>query len=490
MPHIKAIRRYITAGLSSAPVKIADKYPSMLSSWKKYQSEKPTENEIKQWQMPYKDSDTYGCCLFCGAISGYLEVLDIDNHLGNAEEIFNQFTSIDEVSNIVGNLPIETTKSGGYHIFYRCEKVDGNLKLAIQQKKTVIETRGEGGLIVCAPTKGYELQQLSLTEIPFITPEQKEILFEYARTFSDIEDVKPIIEQKEVHHKEYDGVRPGDWYNENGIEDSKALLRENGWTQLTTGARKLWRRPGKNKGVSATFGFVAPSIFYPFSANSAPFEERKCYSPFYIYALLKHNNDYSEAGRDIMQRYGLKPTTPARQSRDTSATQPRQSSDTTATPPRQSSDIPATPEKSESSTDFIITKTQTTKTDDRNFWFFSGKDGTKFNIDYLLLKVFLEKNGFYRYEINKDKYLFLQIMDNIAESVSFETIRDLILNHLERIGESEIYNRFCDSSKFNKNTISTVSSVEIKWLKDSKEECFFVLQKWIHTYNGKRNNIE
>ena len=48
-------------------------------------------------------------------------------------------------------------------------------------------------------------------------------------------------------------------------------------------------------------------MFYPFSTNCAPFEARKGYSPFQVYALLEHNADYSKAAADLArQGYGEK----------------------------------------------------------------------------------------------------------------------------------------------------------------------------------------
>ena len=60
------------------------------------------------------------------------------------------------------------TKSGGYHVYYRCEQIEGNMKLANRpatpeeikatphlKEVVLIETRGEGGYVIAPPTDGY-----------------------------------------------------------------------------------------------------------------------------------------------------------------------------------------------------------------------------------------------------------------------------------------------------------------------------------------------
>jgi len=44
-------------------------------------------------------------------------------------------------------------------------------------------------------------------------------------------------------------------------------------------------------------------IFYVFTANGHPFENRKCYTPFQILAILKFNGDFSECAKGLAERY-------------------------------------------------------------------------------------------------------------------------------------------------------------------------------------------
>src|SRR3990172_7021005 len=65
----------------------------------------------------------------CGAVSGNLEVLDIDDTdlVGTLRETIKALGLIP----LIKRLPIVKTPSGGLHIYYRCaEKVEGGKKLA------------------------------------------------------------------------------------------------------------------------------------------------------------------------------------------------------------------------------------------------------------------------------------------------------------------------------------------------------------------------
>ncbi len=92
------------------------------------------------------------------------------------------------------------------------------------------------------------------------------------------------------------GSRPGDDYNERG--EIAPVLESHGWQQIgDSGGNHLWRRPGKTTGNhSATFD---GRTFYVFSSGAQPFEANQGYSPFAVYALLKHGGDYTAASASL-----------------------------------------------------------------------------------------------------------------------------------------------------------------------------------------------
>ena len=86
--------------------------------------------------------------------------------------------------------------------------------------------------------------------------------------------------------------RPGGDFNERG--DVRELLARHGWTCVRGGENEYWRRPGKERGWSAS---LKDGVLYVFSSNAAPFEPQRASSPFSVYALLEHGGDYEQGVR-------------------------------------------------------------------------------------------------------------------------------------------------------------------------------------------------
>ena len=145
---------YLRAGLSVLPANRAQKRPC-LPRWSEFQKRLPTEPEVGHWFANKHDA----ICVVCGEVSGNLEVIDFDNH----GELFPKWKEAIP-GDLLAKLVIEQTPSGGYHVAYRCkEPISGNMKLAQGERDskmvTLAETRGKGGLVLCAPTEGYELRR-------------------------------------------------------------------------------------------------------------------------------------------------------------------------------------------------------------------------------------------------------------------------------------------------------------------------------------------
>ncbi|MDB4380675.1 bifunctional DNA primase/polymerase [Mariniblastus sp.] len=173
-------------------------------SWKEYQNRLPTFEEIDSWF-----SKPAGVGMVCGAVSGGLEVLDFDEE---PDETFAAFQKL--VDHILIKLPIVETPSGGYHVYYRCDEVAKNIRLAMPKplgdpsddnSRPLIETRGEGGLIMSVlndefvhKTGGLYIQVAGpvLPEIPVITPEERAELWTAARSLDRAGLVEAEIEKR------------------------------------------------------------------------------------------------------------------------------------------------------------------------------------------------------------------------------------------------------------------------------------------------------
>ena len=288
-------RRLAESGLSVLPAKLAEKRPAV-HGWKRYQTVPGTPDQVSQW---CDNAGVDAVCIVCGNVSGGVEMIDFDQQAvaygGWAEMI---------PGDLLERLVVERSQSGGKHVVYRHEgEPVGNRKLAERvdsetgEIQTVIETRGEGGLFLCSPSPGYELEQGDLADLPVLTADERETLIRSAMSLT-------TAPQKPVGTRTASGdtnTRPGDDFNARG--DIRPILRQRGWTLIRPGENEQWRRPGKSKGsLSAT---LRDGVFYVFSSNAAPFEPGTAYAPFAVYAMLTHDGDFERAARFLRAKgYG------------------------------------------------------------------------------------------------------------------------------------------------------------------------------------------
>lgn len=152
---------YVKAGLSVIPV--TQKKTPAIAEWTSYQHTRPSNHAIRSWQLEGK-----GLAIICGQVSGNFEVIDFDEKYNNQnEDIYARWKEmVDEHrTGLVDRLGLETTQSGGYHIFYRCTTIAGNQKLAEREATeddrrlnaqvrsyTLIEHVGKGD-ILCVPRR-------------------------------------------------------------------------------------------------------------------------------------------------------------------------------------------------------------------------------------------------------------------------------------------------------------------------------------------------
>ena len=165
----------LQAGLCVLPAIRAEKRPAV-GRWKQYQTRLPSPAELSAWLA----NDPQAICIICGRASGHLEMIDFDA----GGELFEMWSRAIPAE-LLERLVIERSPSGGWHVIYRCTSpVCGNLKLAQRMNGdgviTLIETRGEGGLFLCAPTTGYEIAQGDLCDLPVLTEAERDVLLQAA----------------------------------------------------------------------------------------------------------------------------------------------------------------------------------------------------------------------------------------------------------------------------------------------------------------------
>ncbi len=196
--YIKAL--ILNALLSIIPANVRTKNPT-LSEWKCYQAKRMPVDIAAKHKWP-------GVAIICGAVSGHLEILDFDF----MAVWFDPWAALVEAEKLglIAKLTRQKTQSGGKHIVFRCPGVDipGNTKLASDKIEVdgpgdhefmgkihrahndgdrwfiypcYIETRGEGGYFLAAPTAGYSLENGSFLDLPEITPEERHLLIKAAK---------------------------------------------------------------------------------------------------------------------------------------------------------------------------------------------------------------------------------------------------------------------------------------------------------------------
>lgn len=296
--------KYLEAGFHVIPDHPELKHPNK-KGWQtyKYTIEELTQKINEGWNI---------------GIAG-IEGLDFDNIGGpNADELVKEWIKLVDRScpGLISRLVVERSTHGGYHVPFKCDVIEGSLKLAKRLPTedelkdnptcvslTLIETRGDGGQFVVSPSTGYKLVKGDWLHLPTVTPVEREIMLNCARSFDKL-PAKAYVPSEPSEGEV--GERPGDLYNEREHDEAYQLLIDNGWEEEYRSDHAIYlRRPGKKFGISGTFGFVAPGVFYCFTANGAPFEPSKAYSPFAVYTILKHDGDFKKAASAISARYGM-----------------------------------------------------------------------------------------------------------------------------------------------------------------------------------------
>jgi putative DNA primase/helicase len=208
---------YVQAGLSCIPIK-ADGSKSPALPWKEYQQRLPSLDEAGRWERSFQ-----GVALVGGAVSGNLEIVDVD-------EPTLVRPLIDAVK---AQDASQTTKP-------RC----------------LIETRGEGGYVLtvgCSP-RCHDTGNLyehvygpPLTELSVLTIGERETLHNAARLFD--RSIAETHTQPEPHgyKRAHSADSPGDEFNCGASWPE--ILEPHGWRCVgESGGIKRWRRPGKATG--------------------------------------------------------------------------------------------------------------------------------------------------------------------------------------------------------------------------------------------------
>jgi AAA domain/Bifunctional DNA primase/polymerase, N-terminal len=287
-----------------------------LKTWKAYQTIPATEDHVREW---YSNGRT-GNGLACGY--GDLECFEHENR--DIYDAYFEVATEAGLGDLVDRIRTgyeEFSPAGGVHWLYRCSERRGNTKLAERpdpadpsKRETLIETRGIGGFIIIAPSNGrvhpsggaYKLVCGGLKSIATISPDERDELWGLARLFNESAEtieaepdpdpnpwIMTVTGTRSAFPKQ--GIRPGDDFTTKmGWGD---ILEPAGWTIVSThGDVTYWRRPGKDRGISATTGHTKGFKVF---TTSTSFDTKGTYTKLGAHALLHHQGDFKAAVKKL-----------------------------------------------------------------------------------------------------------------------------------------------------------------------------------------------
>jgi hypothetical protein len=294
--YLEAALQYHAAGLRVIPFRNDPNPAKQYPTWKKYRDAQTIEDVRRLFSKP---------CDRIAMLTGVdgLEAIDIDTKHDPQKTIANEFGQFckedaDATAALSKCLKVRT-KSGGWHIIYRADNIEGSQKLTHREgaKEAVIETKGIAGLLFVAPSTGYILEQGNYTEIPKISNDERTALITIARLLSHRVEAD---EQATGKGFGTNGEKPGDAYN--AAKNLLDVAEGYGWREVSRSGNKIYlNRPGaKNpNGVDATILETSGGQrFYPFTTSSS-YDAGKFYSAFAMYAKEEQSRSLALA-RDTL----------------------------------------------------------------------------------------------------------------------------------------------------------------------------------------------
>ena len=481
---MQAARDYTGQGIS---ITFTDSNKVSVGPWKEYQKRIITAEELAD-KLPLAK----GIAIICGAVSGNLEVVDVDTKYDVTGRLMADLTK--RIPDAIKNkLVMASTKSGGFHLYYRTTSVNPNTKLARrgatdeeltnnphEKVKVLIETRGEGGYVVAPPTVGYKWLNDDITNVEYLTTEERDELFEVCRSFNTYIE-EHIIETRDSHVKADYPFSPIDDFNERG--DVIGLLVKHGWKiSNRDNDRTFMTRPGKTHGTSGDF--LHSKRWFSVFTTSSQFEPQKAYNPAAIYCLLEANGDWKQAVKQLAtEGFGMdkRKLTP-RTLKVVAAVKAMDLSDND----KKKRIVKETKGEINEIDAEKLLKVDVDPDSIEQFEFWSiTKKGT-IEIDKSLLIAFLEKHGFYGlpYDLTGNDVRIVKIVDNIVEETTTQKIKQLLRDFITKeAGEHthRVLNAILDRYHiFNKEMLAFLKTVpDAQFLRDERHCAYYPFRNGI-----------
>lgn len=468
------IEKYLDDGISVFPVRdrqmgdYAAKTP--FGSWKQYQSKIIKKEEL--FELMDVKYDTTAVAIVTGKVSGGIEVIDVDvkYNPGIDATLFSDLKLL--YPDLLKRLRIHKTPSGGYHIFYRCDRIDGNQKLSAREKTedeikrkplpkivNFIETRGEGGYVLAPPSLGYKV--VRDVQIQMISESERASLLNLCRSYNKVVKTVTLRGSKNQNYDYYD-TDPFTDYNLR--VDPTELAESFGWKFYKEAGKFIWyTRPGKMGGVSMSFN-LEKRFFFCFT-SSTELEENKGYSPTTLMNILGGINNTKELYKKLVSLgYGkIKESAEKRMVK--------------------SSVLNGKPLPPNVSTKAVVLRDEISKDIEQTypygtFWIDSPDKGIA--IDREKLYTVADQLGFRLYDDDTLTYSDNTYVEEVSERFFYDKIKEYI-----REEDADLYKDICNAyesfiEKHGSFTISRLRELRREdVLRDTKESCYKVYQNGI-----------
>ena len=314
---LHAAQEYWARGFSVIPVN-ADKTPAI--NWKAYQGKAMS---ARQLVGHFKHSNSIALVTgFNGLLCLDFDAADTDKFEHQPYDIVKDFFEpfIDRVQQWLNDdqYAMASSRSGGRHFYVRIQGgvPDSNLKLAYlpatskttgkPANKVIIETRGKGGCVVCAPTEGYKWLHGDLQdhELTTITKAQYGQIIELATNYSQVVSKPSFSEPKERNSPTRLSII--DAFNEK--YHPSELLARNGYKLVFKGPFiNTYLAPdstSKNAGVRL-FHNTDKAMVFSHHAND-PLGDDRGHDAFDVFRILEHNSDFDSALQAAREDLGIK----------------------------------------------------------------------------------------------------------------------------------------------------------------------------------------
>lgn len=311
---------YLGHGLNTIPAGSFTKGPS--GKYDVWDSKKPAiawldrQQKLNTEHLDYTSyaaspTETVGIGVVTGKSSGGkegygLEVLDIDTKNDPDGLIEAEIDSKLQqyLPEIYPTLVKLRTPSGGIHYLYRSPVIEACTKLAHHTDGgDIIETRGQGGYAKTYPSKGYDLLQNNMEQIPFITEGNRNLIVSIAKGCTRME-AKAEVERYVKPKVNYGDDDPTSTFGEfKAVNSIEQLLIEQNWDILETDhtGRTFVRRPGSE---AAQSGNIKDGVLYLFTDGSV-FDVDTGYNLIQTWMTLNSINldlaGYNQAGLELSQ---------------------------------------------------------------------------------------------------------------------------------------------------------------------------------------------